>query len=133
MTTPVSPQNNLPSAIAQFARQNFLNLETFRKNGQGVPTPVWFVENNGALYVHTQADSGKVKRIRNNGRVRVVPADMRGDPRGVWVEGQAALLDPAENERYDRLFKKKYGLQWTMFGAAGKARKAVHVTIEIKI
>ena len=51
--------------LAQFANQQFINVETFRKNGQGVQTPVWFVEDKGTLYVRTVENSFKVKRIRN--------------------------------------------------------------------
>jgi hypothetical protein len=32
----------MPNGIAQFAGAKYLNLETFRKTGVGVPTPVWF-------------------------------------------------------------------------------------------
>ena len=57
--------------LAQFGAQKYISLETFKKNGQGVKTPVWFVLQNDAFYVYTEADSWKVKRIRNNPRVRV--------------------------------------------------------------
>jgi hypothetical protein len=131
MTSSLQPGN--PSrTLAQFAKHNYLNLETFRKTGLAVSTPVWFVEENGNLYVHTMASSGKVKRIRNNGRVRLVPSDMRGSPRGEWVEGRASLLDKKEGERIDKLLQKKYGLQWTMFGGLEKIRKTETVVIEIK-
>jgi hypothetical protein len=59
------------NGLAQFAGQQYLNLETYRKTGQAMPTPVWFLEDNGTLYVRTVANSGQVKRIRNNSRVRV--------------------------------------------------------------
>ena len=57
--------------LAPFDDQNYLSLETFKKTGRGVRTPVWFVVHNDAFYVYTEADSWKVKRIRNNPRVRV--------------------------------------------------------------
>src|SRR5262249_38406544 len=57
--------------LAQFANKKYLNLESYRRNGQGVRTPLWFVEDDGALYFYTVAHSYKVKRIRNNPRVRV--------------------------------------------------------------
>ena len=55
-----------------------MNLTTFRKSGNEVPTPVWFVILEGKLYVRTEASSGKVKRIRNNGRVEPTPSTVRG-------------------------------------------------------
>jgi general stress protein 26 len=50
--------------------KKYISLTTFRKNGVGVPTPVWFGENGDKLYVMTRSDMGKVKRIRNNPAVR---------------------------------------------------------------
>jgi len=133
MTTLASSQSTPSTALAQFAKQSFLNLDTFRKSGVAVSTPVWFVEESGRLYVHTQADSGKVKRIRNNGRVRLAPSDMRGSPRGEWVEGQAILLDTNGSERINKLFQKKYGLQWSAVVGMEKMRKTETVVIEITL
>jgi hypothetical protein len=56
-----------------FEKQKYLNIETFRKNGEGVRTPVWFVQDGEVLYARTIANSGKVKRIRNNGQVKIAP------------------------------------------------------------
>jgi PPOX class probable F420-dependent enzyme len=91
----------MPDAIAQFANAKYLNLETFRKNGSGVCTPVWFaqapaqsaaVSGPDVFYVYSEAEAGKVKRIRNNSKVRVAPCDMRGNLRGAWVEATCANL-----------------------------------------
>ena len=60
-------------SLDQFQKQKYLNLETFRKSGESMRTPVWFVQDGESLYVHTVANSGKVKRIRNNGRVNIAP------------------------------------------------------------
>ena len=72
--------------FAAFEGQKYLSLETFRKNGEGVRTPIWFAaeKDGGAavLYIYTIADTGKVKRIRNNPRVRIAPCDMRGNVTG---------------------------------------------------
>ena len=133
MTTPASIQGNPSTVLAQFAKQSFMTLETFRKSGAAVSTPVWFVEENGCLYVHTMVNAGKVKRIRNNGGVRLAPSDMRGVPRGEWAEGQATLLDPKEGERINKLFQKKYGLQWSAVSGMEKMRKTETVVIEIKV
>jgi hypothetical protein len=96
--------------LAQFAGQKYLNLESFRKNGQGVRTPLWFAEGDGVLYFYTVAHSYKVKRIRNNPRVRIAPCDLRGKVKGEWVEATARLLDPAEARHADELLNRKYGL-----------------------
>ncbi len=102
--------------FAQFKRHKYLNLETFKKNGEGVKTPVWFaadpatdLDSAGAkLYAYSTADSGKVKRIRNNPRVRIAPCTARGKLLGEWVEGRAEIVTGAEAEYGMRLLNKKY-------------------------
>jgi PPOX class probable F420-dependent enzyme len=102
--------------FAAFAGQKYLNLETFKKSGNGVKTPVWFAAEPSArlessdakLYVYTIGVSGKVKRIRNNGRVKVAPCNMRGEVRGEWVDARAEIVTGAETEHGMRLLNKKY-------------------------
>ena len=73
----------------EIGNPTYIALETFRKSGDGVVTPVWVVAEGGKLYVWTVGDSGKVKRIRNNGRVRIAVSDSRGTPKSDWVEAEA--------------------------------------------
>ncbi len=99
------------SAFASLGGQKYISLETFRKSGEGVKTPVWFVLHGGNLYVYTDADSWKVKRIRNNPRVRVVPCTIRGRVIGPWIDGRASIVDGEERETADRLLDRKYLLK----------------------
>jgi PPOX class probable F420-dependent enzyme len=99
-----------------FAGQKYLNLETFKKSGDGVKTPVWFAaepsakldSNDAKLYIYTIGVSGKVKRIRNNGRVRIAPCTMRGEVHGEWVDARAEIVTGAEAEHGTALLNKKY-------------------------
>jgi Pyridoxamine 5'-phosphate oxidase. len=77
--------------FAPLAGHQYMNLTTFRKNGQPVPTPVWFAQEGDRIYVVTQAASGKVKRIRANPRVQLTPSDARGKPLGATIEAQRAF------------------------------------------
>ena len=97
--------------LAQFGGQNYISLETFKKNGQGVKTPVWFVLHENAFYVYTKADSWNVKRVRNNPRVRVAACSMRGDIRGPWLEATASLVDGDERLAANTLLDRKYFLK----------------------
>jgi hypothetical protein len=101
----------MPDALAQFVNAKYINLETFRKSGTGVRTPVWFAEEGGIFYIYSAPDAGKVKRIRNNPKVRVAPCDMRGNLRGAWVDGRARICDAAESEHGEELLRKKYWLK----------------------
>lgn len=112
----------------------YIALETFRKSGEGVATPVWVTAENGKLYVWTVGTSGKVKRIRNNPRVRIAVSDARGAPKSDWVEAQARILDePAEVTRQRQRIGAKYGLQFRMIDLMSKLRRddTPRVAVEI--
>lgn len=116
-----------------FNQQKYLNLETFRKNGNGVKTPVWFVQDGNILFVRTIANSGKVKRIRNYPQVHIVPCKMDGAPLGDWVEASARLVsDPEVDRKVDRMLGKKYGLMKSLFGLASSMQGRKNAIIEIK-
>jgi len=102
--------------FAAFAGQRYLSLETLKKSGQGVKTPVWFAaepsvkldSKDAKLYVYTIGVSGKAKRIRNNPRVNIAPCDMRGGLKGGWVPARAEILAGAEAQHGMQLLNKKY-------------------------
>jgi PPOX class probable F420-dependent enzyme len=123
----------MDSKLAQFQKQQYLDVETFRKNGQGVPTPVWFVQDGDTLYVRTVAGSGKVKRIRNNPRVRVMPCGVRGKPMGEWVEGQARFANADESKKVNGLLTRKYGLMKVMLELMGKFQGRKYAVIAINV
>jgi uncharacterized protein len=112
---------------------NYVLLTTFRRDGRAVGTPVWVVRDGTALGAWTTRDSGKVKRIRNSGRVTVAECDARGKPRGAAVAGRAELLDEAGTERYRTLIKRKFRLlgRAVLFGS--KLRRGTKGTIGIRI
>ena len=112
-------------------KYKYINLTTFRKTGVAVTTPVWFAQEDERLVMTTDSSAGKLKRIRNNPRVEIAPSDMRGKPLGdaKAVQAQARILQGEEASTAEKLLKKKYGLQYSMFGLAG--RNSVRVFIEI--
>ena len=99
------------SALDPFANQPYLNLETFRRSGEGMKTPVWFVQEGEKFYIRTVAESGKVKRVRNNPRVNVAVCEADGRLTGAWVAGRGREVrgDPAVEAKVDRLLDAKYG------------------------
>ena len=109
----------MPMGFAGFSGQKYLNLETFKKSGEGVKTPVWFAAEPSAkldstdakLYVYTIGVSGKVKRIRNNSSIKIAPCNMRGDVQGEWVPARAEIVSGAEAVHGMQLLNKKY-LPW---------------------
>lgn len=119
--------------LAQFADEKYLNLESFRKNGTPVQTPMWFAQEGGVLYVYSLANAGKVKRIRNNPLVRVTPCTVRGKVKGTWVEAKARMLDGAEAERGNKLLTGKYGLAKRIGNLFRKIMKREHAVMAIHV
>jgi PPOX class probable F420-dependent enzyme len=121
------------------AKEPFVSVTTFRRDGTAVGTPVWCVGDEGSLLVYTEADSGKVKRIRHDPHVTVAPCNYRGTPRGPAVDADATIV--AETDRAEALLARKYGWMWRAYnllmaavrGVRRKARpKSVTVSIAVR-
>lgn len=97
--------SQIPSAIHN---QSYISLTTFRKTGVGVPTPVWFGEDDGKLYVMTRGTMGKAKRIRNNPKVQVAPCTMSGKVTGAQSPATARVLPPEEHDHARETINRKY-------------------------
>ena len=119
--------------LAQFSKQKYVNLETFKKSGQAVRTPLWFIEEHDVLYMRTPAASAKVKRIRNNPSVRIVPSDVRGNPLGTWLEGEAHLIDADDAGWVNELIKRKYGLLKRLIDIRSRLKGTKAVVIAVRV
>ena len=76
--------------------EKFVCLATFKRDGTAVHTTVWFAEAKGKLFLRTIANSGKVKRIRNDPLVRLAPCTITGKVTGPWSDGHARLLSTSD-------------------------------------
>jgi PPOX class probable F420-dependent enzyme len=116
--------------------EQYINLETFRKDGTGVKTPVWAAALDGKLVVMTDGTSYKVKRIRANPRLRAAGCDARGNVHGPWYEGTASILDEAGALRADAALARKYGLSYRALGLfsaiAGRKKRRAYLEIAVE-
>ncbi len=107
-------QSRANDPFAYLAPQEFLVLTTYRKNGIAVPTTVWFAYERGKIYITTNTAAGKIKRVRNNGRVQMTPSDRVGNLLGQpEVAGDAKEAQTSE-EKAQALaaLEQKYGEQF---------------------
>lgn len=109
------------------AGQNYISLITFRKDGTAVPTPLWFAESGGKLFVMTRGDSFKTRRIRNNASVRVAPCTMRGRVISEYLDATATILPESDWPAARRLLEQKY---WLMRLSFLWSKKNVFLVIE---
>jgi uncharacterized protein len=118
-----------PFAILE--RHQYANLITYRKDGSAIPTPVWFAETDGRIYVMTTAAAGKTKRIRNNGSVELGPCTSAGKPLGPTVGAQARVLSAGEEAAARQALDRKYGLMKALFDFGMNLRGVERAWIEI--
>ena len=102
--------------LSLFLDQKYVNLETYKKDGTPVRTPVWFMIDNGIIYVMTREKTGKVKRLKNNQNIRIVPCSFTGESKNEWINGIAQKITGEEVEKAIKLRKKKYGFSARLTG-----------------
>ena len=102
--------------LEQFLDQKYINLETYKNDGTPIRTPVWFVIDNDLIYVITREETGKVKRIKNNQNVRIVPCSFKGEPKNEWIRGKAEKITDEGSQKAIKLRKKKYGMSARLIG-----------------
>jgi uncharacterized protein len=121
--------------LSHLVGEKYINLETYRKNGQGVRTPVWFVERDkddgSVLYVRTSDDTGKYKRVRKNPSVQIAPCDMRGTVKGKWIKGEARIAGEEEKLKAFKMLEKKYGLLYKMTRMFLSSKNYVVIAIHV--
>ena len=112
----------------------YINLETYRRNGQPVATPVWFTidDDNKMIYIVTRTETGKVNRLRYNSKVRIVPCGMRGQPNGEWLNGKATFATAEQLEIALKQRNKKYGLKARLSGLFSRTKgDLIGITISL--
>lgn len=96
-------------SLDEIKLKKYISLETYRKNGQSVKSPVWFVIENDLLYVITRSQTGKVKRLKNNLQVKFALCTIKGKVTGEWISGTAKILDENQTKEAVKMRDKKYG------------------------
>ena len=99
--------------VRSLFRGRFLSVTSFKRDGTGVATPVWFVSDGSRLYAFTDLHSAKVKRIRRNPEVVVASCSPSGKLRGKPIPGRAEVLtDTIDLERVRALLLERYKLSY---------------------
>ena len=119
------------ATLEQLGSEKYVLLTTFRRDGRAVPTPLWVVPDGTGLGFWTPAETGKVKRIRNGGRVTVQPCDVRGNPSGEPVEARARVGGDADKTRVVAGITRKYGVLGRLTLIGSRLRRGDRGTVAI--
>ncbi|HEY7627532.1 MAG TPA: PPOX class F420-dependent oxidoreductase [Ilumatobacteraceae bacterium] len=88
--------------------ERYMVLETRKRDGSWVPTPVHLVVEGHRVYFRTWSKAGKAKRLRNFPEVRIAASGGRGRVHGPAMCGTARLLEDDEAHRVASLINHKY-------------------------
>lgn len=102
------------------AHAQYVMLTTFKKSGAPVGTPVWIApdpqcdcvpdEARCDLFVWTNADAWKVKRVINNPNVTLAKCDARGGRVGESIPATAVSIAAEDSDYGKEAIVKKYKL-----------------------
>jgi uncharacterized protein len=96
--------------------EKYMSLTTFRKNGEAVITPMWFVESKGTIYAETGVNAGKLRRIRHTERVTLAACTISGRVTGAEIVGKARVLSEFQEVNTAKAaMSKKYGLMRSLY------------------
>jgi uncharacterized protein len=91
----------------------YLSVTSFKRDGTGVATPVWFVSDGSRLFAFTDLHSAKVRRIRRNPRVLVASCRADGKLHSEPVSARAEVLTAdAELEHVQKLLLARYKISY---------------------
>lgn len=99
---------NRALATVDWGQYKTIRLETLKRDGTWVATPVSLVVHEGRLFFRTYKQSGKAKRLRNFSSVRAAPCSFLGRPLGEAREGRAHLLDERESATTRGLLRRRH-------------------------
>jgi uncharacterized protein len=121
----------VPWDVERLHAYKYCLLVTYRRNGEAVPTPVWFGVGDGRVYVRTGPGLAKLKRIRHDSRARVAPCSVRGRPLGPPMEGVARILEAGEDkQRAEGAITGHYGLGRRLYEVfSSEAEHGVYVEV----
>jgi len=108
--------------LKELENEKYINLETYRKNGKTVHTPVWFVISDDLIQVITGEKTGKVKRLKNNPKVKFAKCRFKGELKGDWHSSVSKFLDDDQVQKILKLRKKKYGFFSSFVASLSKSK-----------
>src|SRR4051794_36228577 len=115
MATPTleRPVARLTADLDALFPRRFLSVTSFKRDGTGVATPVWFVSDGTRLFALTDLDSAKVRRIRRDPHVLVASCRPDGKLRDEPLAATAEVLTATpELERVQRLLLERYKISY---------------------
>jgi PPOX class probable F420-dependent enzyme len=118
-------------------KAQYVAFTTYRRDETPVVTPVWAAAEGDSLFIFSNPNAGKVKRVRNSSRATVAPCTATGTITGAALPAEAFLLSDDQMPKVWKLLVKKYGIAARLFVAYDALRSLVGKTraagIEVRL
>ena len=118
---------------ATIGEAQYISLMTYRKDGTGVPTPVWVAHRGNFLFVWTQADSGKAERMMRDPVVQIAVCTVSGKLKSGYIPATARIIDGGGEAMVRELMLAKYGwkLKFLIWQQKVRKKSIAHVGVQI--
>jgi NADPH2:quinone reductase len=100
---------------------------TYRKDGSPVAQPVWPGYEDDRVYIWTEIEAFKAKRLRNDPRALIAPCTFRGQPLGPPIAALGRVLDGEDERRHaEGVIRSQWGWKRKVFEQASRPLTDVH-------
>jgi hypothetical protein len=110
MAKDAGPGQAASGYFAPVAAATYVQLTTYRRNGEAVATPVNIVVVGDTAFFRTWDVAGKAKRLRHTPTALIAPCTWRGRPTGPPLRADARLLDGVASQHAARMLGDKHPL-----------------------
>jgi len=134
VTTPSAASTMTREAMQAFlAKPLVARLATVRANGTPQVTPMWFLYEDGIVYMSTRPERAKVKHIKVHPQVAVVVDVMEAPLKNkvVIVEGTAEFITTGVKEMTTKIYQKYMGVDGAGTPPAQQSINAPRVVLKI--
>ncbi len=130
---PAPPSMSKEEVTKFLARPIIARLATVRPNGTPQVVPMWFLYEDGVMYMSTRTYAAKVKHLKKNPRVAVVVDEMVAPLKNkvVTIEGTVELLDTGVKETTTKIYNKYMGAEGAKTPQAQQSINTPRVILKI--
>jgi len=130
---PAPPPMTKEEMQAFLARPIIARLATVRANGTPQIVPMWFLYEDGVMYMSTRTYAAKVKHLQKNPRVAVVVDVMEAPLKNkvVTLEGTVEVQTTGVKEVTTKIYHKYMGTEGAATPAAQQSINAPRVILKI--
>lgn len=130
---PSPPAMSKEDMNAFLARPIIARIATVRANGSPQVVPMWFLYEDGVMYMSTRTYAAKVKHLQKNPRVAIVVDEMVAPMKNkvVTIEGTVEVLTTGVKEMTTKLYHKYAGVEGSATPQAQQSINTPRVILKI--